>query len=37
MENISNFFIDKKKGHQNCFLLKCYIEKFVENKESILL
>ena len=34
MEDINNFFIDKKRnGHQNCFLLKCFIEKFVENKE----
>ena len=34
MKEINSFFIDKKqKGHKNCFLLKRFIEKFVENSE----
>ena len=34
MKIINSFFLDKKeKGHQNCLLLKDFIEKFVDNKE----
>ena len=34
MKIIYNFFLDKKeKGHQNCYLLKKFIEKLVENRE----
>ena len=34
MKIINSFFLDKKeKGHQNCLLLKDFIEKFVESKE----
>ena len=34
MKIIYNFFLDKKeKGHQNCYLLKNFIEKLVENRD----
>ena len=34
MKIINSFFLDKKeKGHQNCLLLKNFIEKFVDSKE----